>query len=731
MTDLRAFKCQISLDSLRDIPQIMSIVLGEEVFSVMLHLESWERVANVEGGEPPAPPQGGPGNENQQHEGRGDIVQPNEGTEGADEEIGEGAGEIDEARSERSVNRDLGAWSVRRAPVGRTPRPTFGRRSRIASDRDGAGRWLQRMSPKLEVAASKAAPFTGMAATLTLEQKAQHHHDPFLKIYCPSQSPMDLARHECRSLQAATRGEIGEAFNGLTHSSGPNKTKLATFNAEVFLLEWRGGYLITSEKGKWALSLTGPYQGATLTKLNWITFIGLMGRHLKLMVGGGLYPTSFGPPLRASTQAGRAIAGTMALPRITMDFGSLLMVAPDGGFSDVPSTRPFDGEVATDLATVDCGLGSSDKTHKKPTGCTGILRKKLTTLPSRARSFLDKRVFVEANGASGGLITCWSSRVFTCHEVIVRRFSITVLLTLLSDGTRFFLTNVYGPPTWEGKEDFFSELQDLKDCCKGKWILGNGRHIDFWEDRWCGETTLRSSFPELFHLSPGKNLKICDGLNSNGWCWETILGGDTSVNPSVCPDITALKGRISNVSISQGQDSVHWRWSTDGCFTVLYVLDDSWHIHLLFMLSSHLLKPLSGGISTQLTNLIKMYACVKRVENDETGHKHCTGQYFDYWLCIDNCSVAKPSGSRGTKTDRTGSEPNRFTSSQSDLWFSAPDMHCRHVGHDDRARSHRSMHLTWNAWSHPGRTRTGSPHSNSVRQIAHSGSAPWIFRPVE
>ncbi|KAG2571923.1 hypothetical protein PVAP13_7KG121305 [Panicum virgatum] len=29
--------------------------------------------------------------------------------------------------------------------------------------------------------------------------------------------------------------------------------------------------------------------------------------------------------------------------------------------------------------------------------------------------------------------------------------------------------------------------------------------------------------------------------------------------------------------------------------------------------------------------------CVKRVENDDTGHKHCTGQYFDYWSCIDKC----------------------------------------------------------------------------------------------
>lgn len=30
-----------------------------------------------------------------------------------------------------------------------------------------------------------------------------------------------------------------------------------------------------------------------------------------------------------------------------------------------------------------------------------------------------------------------------------------------------------------------------------------------------------------------------------------------------------------------------------------------------------------------------LQACVKRIEGDETGQKHCTGQYFDYWSCID------------------------------------------------------------------------------------------------
>ncbi|XP_056163228.1 cytochrome b-c1 complex subunit 6-1, mitochondrial isoform X2 [Syzygium oleosum] len=34
-------------------------------------------------------------------------------------------------------------------------------------------------------------------------------------------------------------------------------------------------------------------------------------------------------------------------------------------------------------------------------------------------------------------------------------------------------------------------------------------------------------------------------------------------------------------------------------------------------------------------------ACVKRIEGDESGHKHCTGQYFDYWHCIDKCVATK------------------------------------------------------------------------------------------
>ncbi len=92
-------------------------------------------------------------------------------------------------------------------------------------------------------------------------------------------------------------------------------------------------------------------------------------------------------------------------------------------------------------------------------------------LRSFTGAYFDKCHFVKSERASGGIITCWSSRVFACSEVIVRNFSITVCLKFLSSSTSFYVTNVYGPPTWEGKDDFCKELGDLKSVCRGRWVI--------------------------------------------------------------------------------------------------------------------------------------------------------------------------------------------------------------------------------------------------------------------
>ncbi|KAG6600342.1 Cytochrome b-c1 complex subunit 6-1, mitochondrial, partial [Cucurbita argyrosperma subsp. sororia] len=39
--------------------------------------------------------------------------------------------------------------------------------------------------------------------------------------------------------------------------------------------------------------------------------------------------------------------------------------------------------------------------------------------------------------------------------------------------------------------------------------------------------------------------------------------------------------------------------------------------------------------------LLEYQACVKRIQGDDSGHKHCTGQYFDYWSCVDKCVAPK------------------------------------------------------------------------------------------
>lgn len=86
-------------------------------------------------------------------------------------------------------------------------------------------------------------------------------------------------------------------------------------------------------------------------------------------------------------------------------------------------------------------------------------------------SFINKCVFLEATGATGGVITAWNSRFFIGREVIVSKFFITVQLLSVKCGSVFFVTNVYGPSAWDGKEEFFTELINLKELCEGKWII--------------------------------------------------------------------------------------------------------------------------------------------------------------------------------------------------------------------------------------------------------------------
>ncbi len=143
-------------------------------------------------------------------------------------------------------------------------------------------------------------------------------------------------------------------------------------------------------------------------------------------------------------------------------------------------------------------------------------------LRSFAGPLFDKCQFVKAAGASGGIITCWRSSLFSCTEVIVRRFSITVLFTCNSSRLTFYVTNVYGPPTWEGKEEFCSELANLKGVCRGLWVVCGG---DFNLTRDPSERTGRTWCGRLMTMFNGllNDLGLIDiPLGNQSFTWFNL-----------------------------------------------------------------------------------------------------------------------------------------------------------------------------------------------------------------
>lgn len=70
-----------------------------------------------------------------------------------------------------------------------------------------------------------------------------------------------------------------------------------------------------------------------------------------------------------------------------------------------------------------------------------------------------------ACGASSGLLTCWSSWIFSCSEVITKNFSLAIRLSHVQSRETFYVANVYGT------DDFCMELLLFRYICKGGWVV--------------------------------------------------------------------------------------------------------------------------------------------------------------------------------------------------------------------------------------------------------------------
>lgn len=146
MTDLRAFRCQITLDSIYNILQNLSVIVDEESFSVMVHLERWERVDAGRVDAPPAPPRDGDGNARERADdlNHGHREIGNKANE--DEAMEDAPGELEEAKTNQSPHR-VHNQSIHRVLRTRTlswPGLTTGRRTAGSEAGFAAGRRTKR-----------------------------------------------------------------------------------------------------------------------------------------------------------------------------------------------------------------------------------------------------------------------------------------------------------------------------------------------------------------------------------------------------------------------------------------------------------------------------------------------------------------------------------------------------------------------------------------------------------
>lgn len=65
-----------------------------------------------------------------------------------------------------------------------------------------------------------------------------------------------------------------------------------------------------------------------------------------------------------------------------------------------------------------------------------------------------------------------------------------------------------------------------------------------------------------------KNLTINECWGDNGWNWRKILGCGTNIDYGLNTTISLLMARVSNFKTEKGPDSVHWRWTPDGLFSI-------------------------------------------------------------------------------------------------------------------------------------------------------------------
>ena len=109
---------------------------------------------------------------------------------------------------------------------------------------------------------------------------------------------------------------------------------------------------------------------------------------------------------------------------------------------------------------------------------------------------------------------------------------------------------------------------------KGRWEMFKtrtgftvevGNRVKFWKDKWCGDSSLRESFPELYSIASSKDAWVSDLWEDGGWS-PRFTG---QLHDWELEEVQAFLGRLSAHPLSvEIDDAIVWLPTKDGAFFV-------------------------------------------------------------------------------------------------------------------------------------------------------------------
>ena len=102
--------------------------------------------------------------------------------------------------------------------------------------------------------------------------------------------------------------------------------------------------------------------------------------------------------------------------------------------------------------------------------------------------------------------------------------------------------------------------------------IGNGQTTLFWLDRWQGECALYCTYPNLFKIVLDPLLTVSNAFHNNSLSIQ-FTRQLTGVLLIEWNHLSAFYSLSIPCSVNSGSDTIHWRWTATGLFTVhsLYI----------------------------------------------------------------------------------------------------------------------------------------------------------------